>query len=101
MSGESDGRGTGLLAGHEGRMHGNAEAPGGGGGMMKERRAGRAHSRMFFSLYFPLFFFLCFILWETVGRRQGSPAMTGYAGPGQDRDVRKKLYCSHGPSGHM
>ena len=87
-------------------MYGYAETPGRIG---KERRTGRARRTMYFSsvlspsVLFPfVLFYFVFVLWETVGRRQGNPTMTGYAGPGQDEVICEKQQSPcHGPSGRM
>ena len=58
------------------------------GRTVKGRKVGQACHRM----YFPLFYFLCSLIFpffplEALGRRRGgSPTMTGYAGLGQDKD---------------
>ena len=86
---------------------------------MRERRAGPPYVDCvyfvlfpgFFPFSFPFAFFFLFCLFSSfllfffpffslsfsfsgglVGRRQGNPAMTGYAGPGQDKDIEHSTY---------
>ena len=67
-------------------MHGHATAPRRGGKVVRERRAGQTRRRMRFPLFFLLSSLSCFL--EALGRRrQGSPSMSGCAGPGKDKDI--------------